>query len=142
MPTGRLQRDDVAFGTNHFVDCGSLVALGVQPVLSVQSNPLRVTLVTPASLPSRRSVFVVDNERDPRSSIEVRVIKSASSVAIFWNESPLVIATELEADVMSLRADLRAIGINLYDDVDGLHIGNAQFRASTITGAAVAFQLG
>jgi hypothetical protein len=132
----------VVFGSNHFVDCGTLVAFGSEPILRVDLGPLRLTLVTPAALPSGRTISVVDNEGNPSSSIEVRVIKNDSSVAIFWGEQPLVIATELDADTVSLRADLRPIGINLYDDATGLHIGNMHLVGSTFSGAAVAFQLG
>ncbi len=132
----------VVFGSNHFVDCGTLVAFGNEPALRVGSEPLRVTLATPRNLPSGRTVHVVDNERRPTSSTEVKVVRSDKSVAIFWEESPLVIATELDANTVSLRADLRPIGINLYDDATGLHIGQMHFMGSTFAGAVVAFQLG
>ena len=98
--------------------------------------------MTPTTVPSGRTVNVVANERKPGSSKEVKVVKSDTSVAIFWEEAPLVIATLLDTGTVSLRADLRPIGINLYDDADGLHIGNAHFRSSTFSRAAVAFQLG
>ena len=132
----------IVFGANQFVDCGALVAIGSQTILRVDTGPLRVTLVTPASLPSGRIVHVVDNEPNPTSSPHVRIVKSDSSVAIFWDHAPLVIATELEPSTVSLRADLRPIGLNLYDDATGLRIGDAHFMGSVFTGAAVAFQLG
>ncbi len=98
--------------------------------------------MTPTKIPSGRIVHVVANELKPGSSTQVRVVKSDTSVAIFWQQAPLVIATLLDADTVSLRADLRPIGINVFDDADGLHVGNMHFRNSTFSGASVAFQLG
>ncbi|MGH7434304.1 MAG: hypothetical protein ACRENE_01355 [Polyangiaceae bacterium] len=132
----------VLFGSNRFVDCSTLIASGGQAVLRVLTGPLRVTLATPPNLPSGRTVKVSDNVRGAESSPKVQVVKSDTAVAIFWDQSPLVIATQLEPDVVSLRADLRSVGINIFDDAAGLHVGGMQFRNSGVVNASVAFQLG
>jgi hypothetical protein len=132
----------VIFGSNRFVDCTTLVAFRGIPLLSVLSSPLRVNLATPTSSPSKFIVDVVANVANARSSPGVRVIKNEGSVAIFLAEAPLVIATLLSAEEVSLRADLRPVGIRLYDDATGLSIGSMHFARSTFSSAQVAVNLG
>jgi hypothetical protein len=132
----------VVLGSNRFVDCGALVAFRNQGSgLRVETAPLRVTLATPTDLPSGRAINVVRNEQSPESP-HVKIVKSETSVAIFWDDAPLVIATQLDAETVNLRADLRPIGINIYDDATGLHIGGMHLSQNAFRGASVAFQLG
>ena len=97
--------------------------------------------MTPPDLPSGRSVQVVDNVSQPESALSVRVVGGDKSVAVFWDETPLVIATSLAESLVSLRVDLRAIGINLFDDADGLHIGGNTFAGNLVSGASTAIAL-
>jgi hypothetical protein len=131
----------VAVGSNHFVDCQTIVAVGQHALLQVVASPLRVTLRTPPDLPQGRAVQVVDNAIAPNASKSLRVISSDTSVAVFWEETPLVIATLIEAAVVSVRVDLRSIGINLFDDTDGLHVGSNRLTGNQISCASVAITL-
>jgi len=133
----------VVLGANHFVDCGALVAFGSEPVLQIARSPLRLTLVTPANLPSGRTVRVIDNVPAPASADHVRVVATDRSVAVFWDEAVVAILTDLGGDKLSVHVDLRSLGINLYDDAKGLHVGNMHFRGSTFVGTeGPVFQLG
>lgn len=87
-------------------------------------------------------MHVVDNVITGGSAAQVRVVASDRSVAIFWEESPLVIATLLADTLVSLRVDLRSIGINLFDDANGLHVGGNHFAGNWISGAPTAVALG
>jgi hypothetical protein len=111
----------VVFGRNRFVDCGALLAIEGTPVLEVLTDPLRVRLNAPPDLPSGRAVTVEDGRASPEA--HVRLVSSPSSAAIFWDDELLVMATRLEDDLVHVKVDLRPIGMNVYDDVAGLHIG-------------------
>jgi len=133
---------DVVLGSNRFVDCDALVAIEQHELLRVVTSPLRVSITTPPDLPSGRSVQVVDSACLPESAPNVRVVKGDHSVAVFWDEIPLVIATLLAESMVSLRVDLRPLGINLYDDANGLHIGGNLFAGNWVSGASTAIALG
>jgi hypothetical protein len=87
-------------------------------------------------------VHVVDNDvlADPEGN--VRVVASDKSVAVFWQEDPLAIATLFDKDKVHLRLDLRPIGMNVFDDALGLQAGSNRFAGNTIAGASTAIALG
>ena len=134
----------IILATNRLVDCRTLVGLREQPLLSIALDPLRVTLRTPRDLPSGRSVVIEENvnhSADEEAVRAVRVIADAQSVGIFWDESPLVIATRLDPATVHLKIDLRHLGINLYDDVDGLHVGGNVLARNNLANCETAISL-
>ena len=132
---------EVVVGSNRFVDCDAIIAIRQHVLLRVAAAPLTVSLTTPPDLPCGRTVLVVDNVSQPASAPSVRVVRSDTSAAVFWDESPLVIATMLTESIVSLRVDLRPIGINLFDDANGLHIGANLFAGNWVSGASTAVVL-
>jgi hypothetical protein len=130
---------EVLLGKNRFIDCDSILAYKGQIVLRVRFEPLRVNLVTPEGLPSGRAVHVDDKAIRPRQS--VKIVETSNSFAVFWNESALVLATLLSEDTAHLKLDLRPLGMLIYDDVDGLHIGQNRFTGNVVTRAAAAINL-
>mgnify|MGYP001233646677 CR=1 FL=1 len=132
----------VAIGSNHFVDCQTLIAVRQHALLRVATTPLRVSLTTPPDLPSGRSVQVIDNQPGSESHPDVRVVAGDTRVAVFWGEAPLAIATLLDETTVSLRVDLRLIGINLFDDALGLHVGQNLYAGNQIANASTAVALG
>ena len=89
--------------------------------------------MTPLDLPSNRNVRVIDNDLQEGSDPLVRIVVSDKSVAVFWEEIPLTIATLLDEANVSLRVDLRPVGINIYDDALGLHVGTNTIAGNEIT---------
>ena len=132
---------DVVVGTNRFVDCDAIVAIRQHELLRVSTSPLMVSLTTPPEFSSGLSVQVVDSVSQPESVANVQVVTGDKSVAVFLDETPLVIATLLGESLVSLRVDLRPIGINLFDDVHGLHIGTNLFAGNWVSGASTAIAL-
>lgn len=133
---------DVVLGSNHFLDCINIVAIHQHPLVRVEANPLRLSVATPPDLPSARRVQIIDNEIREGSDPKVQVVKSETSVAVFLGETPLSIATLLGGAKISLRLDLRPIGINLYDDASGLHAGSNRFAGNQIVNCGTAIALG
>lgn len=130
----------VILGGNRFVDCGSLLVHRGVPLLRVEFDPLRVELRTPENLPSGRLARVDPAGHGPED--HVRVVATSQSFAIFWDDDALVLATLLDAQTVHLKLDLRPLGINIYDDPSGLHIGGNLFSRNAVSGAAAAISLG
>ena len=129
----------VVLGGNRFIECDAVLGHEGQPILQVRFAPLRVSLTTPP-LRSGRSIYIDDGTRDHAPG--VRVIQSPISFAIFWDEYALVLATLLEPHTAHLRVDLRPLGMLIYDDIDGLHIGSNVFSGNVVDHAATAINLG
>jgi hypothetical protein len=53
----------------------------------------------------------------------------------------VAVALHRSADTVHLKIDLRPFGYEIYDDVEGLHIGTNLFAHNEIRGAAVAISL-
>ena len=130
----------VLLGRNRFVECGSLLAYKGMPLLKVAFDPLRVQLATPEGLPSGRAVHVDTKGKSPGE--RVRIVSSPQSFAVFWEEDALAVATLLDAETAHVKLDLRPLGINIYDDADGLHIGQNIFSGNVVSHSAVAISLG
>jgi hypothetical protein len=132
---------EIQLGTNTFIDCETIVAIKGQPLLKVATMPLRLTIVTPSDLPSGRVVHVVENNIEPAASA-VRVLARSESVAIFWTDLLIAIATLIDENVVHIHIDFRPLGINIFDDASGLHVGSMHFSRSTMMNSQVAFSLG
>ena len=132
----------VLLGGNRFVECQNILAYQGHSMLQVAVDPVRVDLATPDNLPSRRAVRVDRDARSPEGN--VRVVATPQSFAIFWQDYALALATLLDAETetVHLKLDLRPLGINIYDDPDGLHIGTNVFSRNEVSHAAVAINLG
>ena len=130
----------VLLGGNRLVECESILAYKGRPILKVRIDPLRVEISTPEGLPSNRSVRVDQGGRSPED--RVRVVATPRSFAVFWEEHALALATLLDAETAHLKLDLRPLGINIYDDPDGLHIGQNVFSGNEVSHSAAAISLG
>jgi hypothetical protein len=125
---------------NRFVECESILAYKGAPVLRVRFEPLRVELTTPERVPAHRRVRVDESGGEPK--IMVRIVRTAESFAVFWQDHALVLATLLEPGTAHLKLDLRPLGMVIYDDVDGLHIGRNVFAGNVVSHSAAAINLG
>jgi len=129
----------VLLGRNRFVECESILAYKGTPILKVGFDPLRLELATPEGVLSR-AVRVDQKGRSPED--RVRIVATPQSFAVFWENEALAVATLLDAETAHLKLDLRTLGINIYDDPDGLHIGQNIFSENVVSHSAAAINLG
>jgi hypothetical protein len=114
------------------------------PLLQVALSPLRVSLRLPKDIPSRRFFEIVDNAvkgEDVRANPELRIVPSETNVSIFWGDRLLLSATLLDPETAHLKIDLRPVGILIYDDHDGLHIGRNVLARVSFANCITAFSL-
>jgi hypothetical protein len=133
----------VELASNRFENCSVLIAVQQNPLLRIETEPLRVSLTTPpGGLPSGRCVAVVDNEMKAESAGNVHVVASQTSVTVFWDTVPMVIATLLNPSTVSVRIDLRPLGINVFDDTRSLHVAASMLSGNQFSGSPTAIGLG
>jgi hypothetical protein len=130
----------VLLGGNRFVECDSILAYRGMPILKVGFDPLRLELATPEGRPSHPHVRVDQKGASPQD--RVQIVATPQSFAVFWQEHALAVATLLDAGTAHLKLDLRPLGINIYDDLDGLHIGHNVFSGNVVSHSAAAISLG
>jgi hypothetical protein len=124
----------VIIGTNKITNCQVVIGLKEQPLLQVAFSPLRVSLRLPPGLPSKISFEIADNVIKGEGLIlqpELRVVSGAKNVSIFWNNLLLLSATLLDEETAHLKIDLRPVGIAVFDDPEGLHIGSSLANCMT-----------
>lgn len=117
----------IILGSNRFVDCMNLIGFKNAPLLQVRSSPPEVILTLPEPLDIASDAW--------------EIIKSDSSFSIFKGDSAIAIATQRKKDVVHLKLDLRPLGINVFDDIAGLHVGNNVFSGNTLEHIGTAINL-
>ena len=132
----------VVLGGNEFVDCENILAAGGEPLLSIRTAPLSVTFRTPKVWSQSPAVTIVANEVTPPPQDGVHVVRDATSVSVVLRGFPMLVAIGEGKDRVLLRLDLRPLGINVFDDAEGLHLGSNTFRGNRISNAATAISLG
>jgi hypothetical protein len=129
----------VELGSNQFIDCPAILALGTKTVLALKLDPLRVTLRVPTE-GGGDAAHIEDG-----NVVKGEGVKTQRDEASFWVfvADQLVLAALLrKPQVVHLKLDLRPLGLRIYDDIDGLHIGTNVFSRNVISNANVAIELG
>lgn len=129
----------VELGSVRFEEVPVLIAGGESAILVVKSNPLRISV----SHPVRRSPRVVDNvlfEATERTDLLV----TSTVVSLRINLIPVVVAwvEHADSDHVFCRVDLRPLGVAVWDDALGLNVGTSRVAETSMSGGAVAIQLG
>jgi hypothetical protein len=135
----------VIVGTNRITNCRNLVGMKDRPLLQVAFSPLRISLKLPEGLPAPISFEITDNVQkgeEMASNSDVHIVSGESNVSIFWKDLLLLSATLLDKETAHLKLDLRPIGIVIYDDPEGLHIGTNLLARSNFMGCMTAISLG
>ena len=133
----------VITGTNRFINCQTVISFKDQPLLQVSFSPLRVSFKLPRDLPV--SFDIVENDLKRKSEpagADPRVVISETNVSIFWNDVLLVSATLMDDETAHLKIDLRRVGINIYDDNAGLHVGRNTLTGNSFENCATAVAIG
>lgn len=122
----------VILGKNRFVDCHAILGFDGRPLLKVIAVPGEPLAVNLYPLPA-------DARKVPNAPF--KTIASGESFGIFTGDDAIVTATRIAPDLVHLHVDLRAVGMNIYDDVAGLHIGGSTFAENEMVGAAIGVNL-
>src|SRR5206468_7644788 len=122
----------------------TVIGLKDQPLLHVSLSPLRVSLRLPRDLPSRVFFEIVENElkeKGESAGSNPRIVIGETNVSVFWIDVLLLSATLLDHETVHLKIDLRRVGINIYDDNAGLHVGQNTLTGNSFANCATAIAL-
>jgi len=125
----------VTLGGNVLIDCSTLLAFKGQPVVRVTTNPFDLQLNIPDDLPGQRNQALPEKVRTEHSDAVAFLTSGNYAVAIAVLLSPLT-------QSVYLRLDLRPLGINIFDDQAGLHVGSNVLVGNIVERSEVAISLG
>ena len=129
----------VILGGNRVVDCPTILAYEGTPVLRVVLGPLRIEFQTPSKLRIGRPIVVDEAGVHPPDA--AATVVTDRSFSVFSGDHAILIATLLDADTVHLKLDLRPVGMNIFDDVAGFHVGQNVFSGNEVRNCAVAINL-
>jgi hypothetical protein len=132
----------VSWASNEFKDCVALLAARDQIMLQVWSSPLRVDFVVPATPLTPSPLEIRGNRVANADTSNVRVSESSDAVAVIWRNVPILMAQEIENGTVLLHTDFRPLGIDIFDDAAGLHVGSSVLSGNNFTGCSIAIALG
>ncbi len=135
----------VVLGTNRFTGFDTILGRRDHPVLRV-GDDASVYLWAPRDpAPSTQWVQVISDATQPLGH-PVMVVRAndKTSCGLFDKATyhALVLATVLGPSLVHLRLDLRPLGLLIYDDIDGLHIGGTRIAGQNLQGTGTAIWLG
>lgn len=131
----------VILGGNSFIDCQTLLAYQGRTIVRVLLDPIRVALNTPNDVAKVRHL-IVDEKSDVHPADAGHAVAGDRCFAFIANDVAVIVAILVNQETVHLRLELRPFGMNIYDDVNGLHIGGNAFRGNEIRNAATAINLG
>ena len=131
----------VILGKNRFADCQNVIAIAGQPLLRVEGRPLRVSVQTPTGVASVEAITVSRNQVTNDRGGRLAVLASGASVTVLWEEQGVVWASRKDDDTVHLKVDFRPLGLAIYDDPLGLHIGSNVLVANRISSCTTAIGL-
>jgi hypothetical protein len=131
----------VEFGTNRFVDCRALVGFRGRHVVAVASDPLQVSLRVPIEGSPDTAGVEVENGNVVRGD-GITITADRGSFAIYSNDVLIAVALRRSDEVVYLKLDLRPLGVEMFDDAEGLHIGTNTLAQNEFKNAATAIALG
>ena len=140
----------VVWGGNRLTDCVALLSWNDRTVLRIATSPIRLDFFVPPGISNgTQPLEIVENQLvaptpQPR---EVRVISSPEAVAVLWTELPIVTAQAIGTDgpsgqpMVLLRTDLRPMGMNVFDDAAGIHVGDGLLARTAFSRCSTAIFL-
>ena len=82
------------------------------------------------------------SRKEVAPSQDLRVISGETNVSIFWKDLLLLSATLLDENTAHIKLDLRPVGLRIYDDHEGLHVGSNLLANGSISNCMTAISLG
>ncbi len=135
----------VRWGGNLFRDCVALLSYGNQVVLAVSGPPIRIDLAAPPPI-FPVALNIQQNQLLGARPVHFKVFgtpdpETPQAVTILAGDRPVLMAQAIAADEIILHVDLRALGVNIFDDASGLHVGDSTLANNTFEGSSTAIAL-
>ena len=132
----------VSWGGNEMTDCVALLGLQEKVMLRVLPSPVRVDLIVPVTETTPFPVEIRGNQVSTPGAEDLIVLAYEWSVAVFWRDMLILMAQEMISnETVLLHTDFRPLGMDIFDDAAGLHIGSSVLRGNNFSGCSIGIAL-
>jgi hypothetical protein len=127
-------------GTNRIEDSEHVLAIGGNPLFSVDLSDGRPVLTVDLSSPPATNHIHIESNLVRVG--DVAVSEQHGATAILLNDHTLIRVTVKGENDLTVDLDLRPIGLNVYTDQASLHVGGATLAGNVIRRCKVAINIG
>jgi hypothetical protein len=128
----------VLMGLNRFENCRILIMWREHPVLRAEAGLSSLQLDTTGLGEKIRPVRV---EGQNVVGDDCRLIASDAGKTVLVRDQAILLATRIDEHTLHIKLDLRPLGLNIFDDVAGLHVGRNVMASNSFTGCQVGIRL-
>jgi hypothetical protein len=132
--------NSVLMGLNRFINCRTIIAWHEHPLLKAEAGLPSLQLDTTKVGERVRSVRI-EGQNVAVGKEDFRLITSEAGTVLFGGDQAILIATQIDEHTLHIKLDLRPLGLNIFDDVAGLHIGGNTWAHNSVTGSEVVIRL-
>lgn len=146
--TSRLPEDYVPFKTlhvcgNRFVSGSFIVKVGQRIPILIGKGVVPLVWIAIAAKGEKEWTFIVARNTSVNPELSILFSKNDHSTTIKLKNSVIIKVRKLNEDETEIvTMDLRPIGLKIYGDENGLHIGTHFLAGSTFEGAETMFAIG
>ena len=131
--------NSVLMGLNRFENCRTLIAWGERPVLRVEAGLSSLQLDTTGLGEKIRGVRV--EGQIVAVGDDCHLIASDEGTTLLVGDQAILFATRIDEHTLHIKLDLRPLGLNIFDDIAGLHVGRNVMASNSFTGCQVGIRL-
>lgn len=144
LPSKYHPYEKINICTNTLTDVRIAIESEKDPLLVLgKGNDMpEVWIAAPSASRDEAFNFVVKRNEAMRDKISIERNAAAGTVQVFVDGTIIMAARELNSSVAEVaEIDLRLVGLDVFCDVEGLHIGGRTAKNEKIRGQQAAFQL-
>lgn len=124
--------NEVVLGGNGFRDCATIIDFGGEPLLGVVPKTGEIELRVPAPPPGvAGSRLVIQGNRASGSDellLRQLLLRShEDEVRVYFHHALLLVVSKLSETSTHVHLDLRPLGVRVFSDSEGLHVGPHNF---------------
>jgi hypothetical protein len=133
--------NSVLMGLNRFENCRILIAWRERPVLRAEAGLSSLQLDT-TGLGEKIRAVRVEGQNVTVGEKDCRLIASdAGTTVLVGRDQAILFATRIDEHTLHIKLDLRPLGLNIFDDVAGLHVGHNVIANNSFTGCQIGIRL-
>ena len=133
--------NSVLMGLNRFENCQTLIAWGEHPVLKAEAGLSSLQLDTSVMGEKILAVRVKGKSLAVGKQVFSLIASDVGTTVLFGGNQAILVATQIDEHTLHIKLDLRPLGLNIFDDVAGLHVGRNVMASNSFNGCKVGIRL-
>ena len=134
--------NSILMGLNRFTDCRTLIAWKDRPVLRIEDKLSSLLLDTTGLDEKIRGIRIEGKVvTQGNEGNDVRVVASHEGTTVLVGNEAILFVTQIDVSTFHVKLDLRPLGLNIFDDFAGLHVGSNVVARNSFSNCHTGIQL-